>query len=158
MKIHTTTDLKAIRTLMFNTTHEAAEFLGFPSSDALLTRERGRTWTIQGSHADRLERLFASVDDFIEGFIAEPARFLLVYQNDDVFAEMEPDWSGRLHTANIHFRAAALTQFAMGEDAPILVTLNPTSYAEFRGDREDTAAMRQRWAEHYAAQYKIRRD
>ena len=46
----------------------------------------------------------------------------------------------------------------MGDDAPVLVTLNPTSYAEFRGDRKDTPEMRQRWAEHYAAQYKIRRD
>lgn len=158
MKITTTTDLKAIRSLVFNTTHEAAEFLGFKDSDALLQAERGRRWTIQGDHADKLLALFNSIDDFVETKVSSGDRFLLVYQNDDVFREFEPEWSAAIPTANIHFKAVALAMFAMGEDAPTLVTLNPTSYEEFRDGRPDTPSMRQTWAAHYAQQYKIRRD
>lgn len=155
MRITTTTDMKALRSLMFNTTHEAADFLGI-TSEELLQAERGRRWTLFSDHVEQLQGLYATFEYFREEIEAGgPGRYLIVYTGDGVYSDMEKEWPRVLPTAAVHFRAAILAAFALGDDAPTLVTMNPTSYEEFRNGRPDTPALRQNWAAHYVTNYKL---
>jgi hypothetical protein len=175
VQIRTTTDLRGLRLLLGLTPSEAASMIGEDKA-WLRNIERGRNWNVPVHYAGALTRLVRLMVRFSDWVSETEDRFIIVYQQDDVFRDYDPDWfeqfpetkgsetvGGEALTTRAmwHLRAAAWAKLDLaGERDLTLVTLNPTSYREYLAgkagswDGTDTPDMRQRWAEAYCKSYR----
>lgn len=138
----------------------------------LVNMERGRNWNVPGHYARALTRLTRLMIEFTDWVEQTGESFIIVYPNDAVFQEMDPEWferfpetsgaenvgGGALTTRSMwHLRAAARAKLDLSASWDLtLLTMNPTSYREFLAGRQagDTPAMRQEWARAYSVNYR----
>jgi hypothetical protein len=162
VRLNTTTDLRALRQLLGLGLSEAAMLL-HEDLEFLKQAERARNWNIPERYRDALLRWESHVQAFIDGVDESGDSFVIVYPNDAVYEEFEPEWSRRIPTALMHLAAAARAKAEL--DSPerelSLVMMAPTSYEEYlRRDPAghvfpDNRESRQLWAAAFAKSYRV---